>query len=151
MCKEQFSVSVWMSHWRRWATEGAEFWISCKQPAFLSNFSLLQLIQNSAPPVAQQGSESTEWKTGIYHLNAIWEPPQISKSYAGALFCMSFFIPWYRLCPVFCCLFWFFFYVLKDEGNVHICYIFGLSLKNVFLSPCISPILKLERKSAKKR
>ena len=78
------------------------------------------------------------------------QPPHIWIYNAGALFCMSFFIPWYRLCPVFCCLFWFFFYVLKDEGNVHICYIFGLSLKYVFLSLCISPILKLKRKSAKK-
>ena len=42
-----------MSHWRRWATEGAEFWISCKRPAFLSNFSRLQLIQNSAPFIAR--------------------------------------------------------------------------------------------------
>ena len=29
-------------------------WISCKRPAFLSNFSHLQLIQNSAPSVARQ-------------------------------------------------------------------------------------------------
>ena len=43
---------IWMSHWRCRATEGAEFWISCKWPAFLSNSSRLQLIQNSAPSVA---------------------------------------------------------------------------------------------------
>ena len=43
-----------MSHWRRRAKEGAEFWISCKLPAFLSNFSRLQLIQNSPPSVARR-------------------------------------------------------------------------------------------------
>ena len=35
-----------MQHWRRPATDGAEFWISCKEPAFLSRFSHLQVIQN---------------------------------------------------------------------------------------------------------
>ena len=36
-------VLIRMSNWRRRATEGAKFWISCKQPAFLSNskFSIL--------------------------------------------------------------------------------------------------------------
>ena len=29
--------------------DGAEFWISCKRPAFLSSFSRLQVVQNSAP------------------------------------------------------------------------------------------------------
>ena len=43
-----------ISHWRRQATEGLKFWISCKQPAFLSNFSHLQLIQNLAPSVARR-------------------------------------------------------------------------------------------------
>ena len=43
---------IQMSHWHHWATESIEFWISCKQPAFLSNFSRLQLIQNLAPTVA---------------------------------------------------------------------------------------------------
>ena len=28
------------------ATDGVEFWISCKQPAFLSSFGLLQVIPN---------------------------------------------------------------------------------------------------------
>ena len=45
--------TILMSHWRSRATKGAEFWISCKRPAFLSNFSHLQLIQNSAPSVAR--------------------------------------------------------------------------------------------------
>ena len=31
--------------------DDAKFWISCKRPAFLSSFSRLQLIQNSAPSV----------------------------------------------------------------------------------------------------
>ena len=44
-----FIHPIRMSHWRRWATEGAEFWISCKQPAILSNFSCLQVIQNKRP------------------------------------------------------------------------------------------------------
>ena len=38
-----------MQHWRRPATDGAEFWISCKRPAFLSSFSRLQVIQNKRP------------------------------------------------------------------------------------------------------
>ena len=28
-----------MSHWRHTMVDGAEFWISCKWPAFLSSFS----------------------------------------------------------------------------------------------------------------
>ena len=52
-----------MSHWRRRATEGAEFWISCKRPAFLSNFSHLQLIQNSPFSVARR-RQCDIW---IYH------------------------------------------------------------------------------------
>ena len=32
------STSIRMSHCRRRVTEGTEFWISCKQPAFLNNF-----------------------------------------------------------------------------------------------------------------
>ena len=42
-----------MSHWCSQATEGAKFWISCKRTVYLSNFSRLQLIQNSAPSVAR--------------------------------------------------------------------------------------------------
>ena len=38
-----------MSHWRHTMVDGAEFWISCKWPAFLSSFSCLQVIQNLAP------------------------------------------------------------------------------------------------------
>ena len=47
-------VLIWMSHCCPWVTEGAEFWISCKQLPFLSNFSHLQLIQNSAPFVTRR-------------------------------------------------------------------------------------------------
>ena len=46
-------MPIRMSHWCRRVTEGAEIWISCKRPAFLSNFSRLQLIQNSAPSVTR--------------------------------------------------------------------------------------------------
>ena len=38
-----------MSHWRHMTVDGAEFWISCKQPAFLSSFSHLQVIHNLVP------------------------------------------------------------------------------------------------------
>ena len=38
-----------MSHWLHMMVDGAEFWISCKRPAFLSSFSSLQVIQNLAP------------------------------------------------------------------------------------------------------
>ena len=49
-----FIFLIWMSHCRHQATEGTEFWISCKLPAFLSNFSPLQLIQNSVPSFTRQ-------------------------------------------------------------------------------------------------
>ena len=42
-------VIIWMHYWRRPATDGAEFWISCTGPAFLSSFSHLQVIQNKRP------------------------------------------------------------------------------------------------------
>ena len=38
-----------MTHWNRRVTEGAEFWITCKRLAFLSNSSRLQVIQNKRP------------------------------------------------------------------------------------------------------
>ena len=38
-----------LQHWRCPATDGAEFWISCKRPVFLSSFSCLQVIQNKHP------------------------------------------------------------------------------------------------------
>ena len=44
-----FSEPIRMQHWRPKATDGAEFWISCKRPAFLSTFSRLQMIQNKRP------------------------------------------------------------------------------------------------------
>ena len=37
-----------MSHWCHTMVDGDEFLISCKQPAFLSSFRCLQVIQNSA-------------------------------------------------------------------------------------------------------
>ena len=43
-----------MSRWRRLATEGAEFWISCKALKLLRKAGRLQLIQNSAPSVARR-------------------------------------------------------------------------------------------------
>ena len=49
-----FSGKMWtsyirMSHWRQQMVDGAEHLISCHWLAFLSAFSHLQLIQNSAP------------------------------------------------------------------------------------------------------
>ena len=38
-----------MQHGCRPATDGLEFWVSCKQPAFLSSFCCLQVIQNKCP------------------------------------------------------------------------------------------------------
>ena len=38
-----------MQHCRIKATDGIEFWIRCKRPAFLSSFGLLQVIQNKRP------------------------------------------------------------------------------------------------------
>ena len=42
-------LSIRMHHCRIPATDGVEFWIICKRPAFLSSFSPLQLIQNKRP------------------------------------------------------------------------------------------------------
>ena len=44
-----FEKTIWMQHWRHPATNGTEFWISCKRPAFLNSFSPLQVIQNERP------------------------------------------------------------------------------------------------------
>ena len=41
--------TIRMSRWRSQTTEGAEFWITCKQLAILSSFSYLQVIQNKRP------------------------------------------------------------------------------------------------------
>ena len=38
-----------MQHCHIKATDGVEFWISCKWPAILSSFGLLQVIQNKRP------------------------------------------------------------------------------------------------------
>ena len=46
-----------MSHWRYKMVDGAEFWISCKRPVFLSSFGILQVIQNKRP-----------WTVGIWHM-----------------------------------------------------------------------------------
>ena len=40
---------ILMSHWRHRTTECVEFWITCKQLAFLSSFSRLRVIQNKRP------------------------------------------------------------------------------------------------------
>ena len=40
---------IWMSHWCHTMVDGAELWINCQWPAFLSILSRWQLIQNSAP------------------------------------------------------------------------------------------------------
>ena len=38
---------IWMQHCPIPATDGVEFWINCKRPAYLSCFSPLQVIQNT--------------------------------------------------------------------------------------------------------
>ena len=77
------------------------------------------------------------------------EPPLISKSYAGALFCMSFFIPWYRLCPVFCCLFWFFLRFERWRKRSHLLYFWVVIEKCVFISVYF-PNSEVETKICKK-
>ena len=42
-------VPIRMHYCRIPATDGVEFWINCKRPAFFSSFSLLQVIQNKRP------------------------------------------------------------------------------------------------------
>ena len=50
-----------MQHWSHPATDGAKFWISYKQPAFLSSLSHLQVIQNKPP-----------WCLGVAYVIAGW-------------------------------------------------------------------------------
>ena len=52
--KQNFGNPILRSHWRRRATEGTEFWISCKQLKLPRKASCLQLIQNSAPSIARR-------------------------------------------------------------------------------------------------
>ena len=47
---------------------------------------------------------------------------------------MSFFIPWYRLCPVFCCLFWFFLRFERWRKRSHLLYFWVVIEKCVFIS-----------------
>ena len=47
-----FFYTIRISHWHRQATEGAEFWISCKRLKLLRKAGCLQLTQNSVPSVA---------------------------------------------------------------------------------------------------
>ena len=59
-----------MQHWRRPATDGAKFWISSKQPAFLSSFSPLQVIQNKRPWCSAVAYVIAGWYwTMIWHWN----------------------------------------------------------------------------------
>ena len=51
---------ILMQHWHCPATDSAEFWISRKQPTFLSSFSRLQVIQNKRPLVFG-GSICNSW------------------------------------------------------------------------------------------
>ena len=52
---------VWMSHWRHRATEGAEFWISFKQPAFLSKNGFTYISFIPAPLGCFQESCWPKW------------------------------------------------------------------------------------------
>ena len=47
--KKYIAKYIPISHWLHMMVDGTEFWNICKLPAFLSNFSRLQVIQNSAP------------------------------------------------------------------------------------------------------
>ena len=52
ICQSQTMITsliIRMQHCRIKATDGIEFWINCKWPAFFSDFSLLQGIQNKRP------------------------------------------------------------------------------------------------------
>ena len=84
---------IWMSHWRHWVTEGAEYWISCKPPAFLSNFSSLQLIQNSAPSV-------TRWRQrDIWMPQPGFEPTFVdnfSSNFLKKKYLSNFFHLWWK-------------------------------------------------------
>ena len=71
---------IWMSHWRCQATEGAELWFSCKRPAFLSNSSRLQLIQNSAISVARRRQcDIRWWKLSVWKKFAVWTINDVLK------------------------------------------------------------------------
>ena len=49
-----YLTCIRISHWHRLATEGGEFWISCKWLKLLRKAGRLQLIQNAAFSVARQ-------------------------------------------------------------------------------------------------
>ena len=72
-----------MSHWRRRTTKGAEFWISCKRPAFLSSFSRLQVIQNKRPWCSAAAYVTAGCKD-IQEKIAISDPP--TPIHSGYLF-----------------------------------------------------------------
>ena len=71
--------------------QGRLFWIVCKWPAFLSSFSRLQLIQNSAPSVAgmRQCDIRIAFKLSIikhpfyikYSLNFYWDAKFLAKEF----------------------------------------------------------------------
>ena len=79
----QYTQSVnRMSHWRHWVTEGTKFWISCKWPAFLSNFSCLQIVQHSVPSVTRRCQCDIQIllikkMTGLARKNTFWHPLNI--------------------------------------------------------------------------
>ena len=65
-------LDIRISHWCSPTTEGAEFWIICKQLAFLSNFSCLQVTQKKRP-----------WCSAAAYVTARYQ--LISFSYSRAL------------------------------------------------------------------
>ena len=76
--------TIWMSHWHRRATKGAEFWISCKWLKLLWKAGHLELIQNSAPSVAQ-------WRQCDIRMIIIWDTtmPETRPSNFGQYIALS--------------------------------------------------------------
>ena len=79
-----FILRIWMSHWCGRAAEGAKFWIRSKRPAFLSNFSRLQLIQNSAPSVAR-------WRQCDIQIIVLWQ--FLAKVYKVGKYLQNYYDP----------------------------------------------------------
>ena len=73
-----------MSHWHQQMADGAEHLISCHWLAFLSDFSHLQLIQNSAPSTicwCQCDIRIWDVLESILNYEKMWKPIETEIQY----------------------------------------------------------------------
>ena len=60
-----------MSHWHRPATEGAKFWISCKQPAFLSILDAYNKLKIQRPLLLGSVNATSEMDEPVSDTNTV--------------------------------------------------------------------------------